>query len=115
MLVAERAALEIYEYSPRLVKQTVVGHGNGEKFQVQEMVKTLLSLPSVPEPHDAADALAVAICHFHHASFADRILKSQAGIKLSVSDLTRSTRLPLKFDARLSPSFDLILLRGGKP
>jgi len=94
MLVAERAALEIHEYSPRLVKQTVVGHGNAEKFQVQQMVKTLLSLPSVPEPHDAADALAVAICHFHHAFFARRIIASEAGkkasgAKLLISDLTR--------------------------
>ena len=48
MLVAERAALEIHEYSPRLVKQTVVGHGNAEKFQVQQMVKTLLSLEPFP-------------------------------------------------------------------
>jgi crossover junction endodeoxyribonuclease RuvC len=99
MLVAERAALDIYEYSPRLVKQTVVGHGNAEKFQVQQMVKTLLSLTSVPEPHDAADALAVAICHFHHACFANRILASQTGTKMPgakmtgakvlISDLTR--------------------------
>jgi crossover junction endodeoxyribonuclease RuvC len=79
MLVAERAALVIHEYSPRLVKQTVVGNGNAEKFQVQQMVKTLLSLASVPEPHDAADALAVAICHFHHACFAQRLLASQTG------------------------------------
>ena len=89
MLAAERAAIEIHEYSPRLVKQTVVGHGNAQKFQVQEMVKTLLSLSTVPEPHDAADALAVAICHFHHAGFAQRVLTSQAGMKLSASDLTR--------------------------
>lgn len=81
MLVAERAAIEIHEYSPRLVKQTVVGHGNAEKFQVQQMVKTLLSLESVPEPHDAADALAVAICHFHHACFAQRILATQTSAK----------------------------------
>ncbi|MFN2493081.1 MAG: crossover junction endodeoxyribonuclease RuvC, partial [Pyrinomonadaceae bacterium] len=51
MLVAERADLDIHEYSPRLVKQTVVGHGNAEKFQVQQMVKTLLSLDSIPEPY----------------------------------------------------------------
>jgi crossover junction endodeoxyribonuclease RuvC len=89
MLVAEKAALEIHEYSPRLVKQTVVGHGNAEKFQVQQMVKTLLSLTSVPEPHDVADALAVAICHFHHASFANRILSTQPGSRLSVADLNR--------------------------
>ena len=89
MLVAERAGLDIHEYSPRLVKQTVVGHGNAEKFQVQQMVKTLLSLASVPEPHDAADALAVAICHFNHASFAHRILTTQKGLKLSAADITR--------------------------
>jgi crossover junction endodeoxyribonuclease RuvC len=88
MLVAERAALEIHEYSPRLVKQTVVGHGNAEKFQVQEMVKTLLSLASIPEPYDAADALAVAICHFHHAGFAQRLAR-QTGVKLAAQDLTR--------------------------
>src|SRR5438552_13657429 len=83
MLVAERAALDIHEYSPRLVKQTVVGHGNAEKFQVQQMVKTLLSLKSVPEPHDAADALAVAICHFHHARVRERLLAAEARMKLN--------------------------------
>ena len=74
LLVAERAGLEIVEYSPRLIKQTVVGYGNAEKHQVQEMVRLLLALKSVPSPHDAADALAVAICHFHHAPFRDRIV-----------------------------------------
>lgn len=73
LLAAERAGLEIEEYSPRLIKQTVVGYGNAEKHQVQEMVRLLLALKSVPSPHDAADALAVAICHFHHARFRDRI------------------------------------------
>jgi crossover junction endodeoxyribonuclease RuvC len=73
LLVAERSALDIHEYSPRLVKQSVVGYGNAEKHQVQEMVRLLLSLRSVPAPHDAADALAVAICHFHHAQFAKKI------------------------------------------
>jgi crossover junction endodeoxyribonuclease RuvC len=89
MLAAERAALDIFEYSPRLVKQTIVGHGNAEKFQVQQMVKTLLSLATVPEPHDAADALAVAICHFHHASFTQRVAAAHPGAKLTVAELTR--------------------------
>ena len=90
MLAAERAALDIFEYSPRLVKQTVVGHGNAEKFQVQQMVKALLSLAAVPEPNDAADALAVAICHFHHASFTQRVsAAAQPGAKLTVADITR--------------------------
>jgi crossover junction endodeoxyribonuclease RuvC len=75
LLVAERAALEIHEYSPRLIKQTVVGYGNAEKHQVQEMVRLLLSLKAIPAPHDAADALAVAICHFHHSTFAQKIAK----------------------------------------
>ena len=95
MLVAERAALRIHEYSPRLVKQTVVGHGNAEKFQVQQMVKTLLSLERVPEPHDAADALAVAICHFHHARSAERLMSAQTGAILATANLRRnSMRVP---------------------
>lgn len=89
MLVAERAGLPIHEYSPRLVKQTVVGHGNAEKFQVQQMVKTLLSLQTIPEPHDAADALAVAICHFHHAVSAERLVATQTGAKLTAAELNR--------------------------
>lgn len=89
MLAAERAALEIFEYSPRLVKQTIVGHGNAEKFQIQQMVKTLLSLATVPEPHDAADALAVAICHFHHASFTQRVAAAHPAVKLTVAEITR--------------------------
>jgi crossover junction endodeoxyribonuclease RuvC len=83
MLAAERAGLEIQEYSPRLVKQTVVGYGNAEKHQVQEMVRVLVSLNILPEPQDAADALAVAICHFHHAGVAQRILAAEARAKFS--------------------------------
>ncbi len=83
LLVAERAKLEIHEYSPRLVKQTVVGYGNAEKHQVQEMVRVLLSLAAVPEPHDAADALANAICHFHHAGTQGRILAADARVTLA--------------------------------
>lgn len=83
LLAAERAGLEIAEYSPRLVKQTVVGYGNAEKHQVQEMVRVLLSLKAVPEPHDASDALAIAICHFHHAGAQSRILAADARVKLS--------------------------------
>ena len=83
LLAAERAKVDIHEYSPRLIKQTVVGYGNAEKHQVQEMVRVLLSLKTIPEPHDAADALAIAICHFHHAGAKDRILAADARVKLS--------------------------------
>ena len=85
MLAAERAGLQIYEYSPRLVKQTVVGYGNAEKHQVQEMVRILLSLAAPPEPQDSADALAVAICHFQHAGLAQRILAAETKIKTSTA------------------------------
>ncbi len=86
LLVAERAALAIHEYSPRLIKQTVVGYGNAEKHQVQEMVRLLLSLKRIPAPHDAADALAAAICHFHHANFAEKLATAQQrkGIKAAM-------------------------------
>jgi crossover junction endodeoxyribonuclease RuvC len=66
LLVAARAGLPIYEYSPLEVKSATTGYGRAEKHQVQQMVKILLRLPAVPHPHDAADALAIAICHIHH-------------------------------------------------
>lgn len=81
LVAAERARVEIAEYAPRLVKQTVVGYGAAEKHQVQEMVRVLLSLKASPSPHDASDALAVAICHFHHAGLAQHI-KPAARTKL---------------------------------
>ncbi|MEQ1870037.1 MAG: crossover junction endodeoxyribonuclease RuvC [Vicinamibacterales bacterium] len=65
MLAAVEAGLPIAEYTPSEVKRAVVGYGRAEKLQVQQMVKLLLGLPELPTPHDAADALAVAICHSH--------------------------------------------------
>lgn len=73
LVLAEQQGLEIAEYSPRLIKQTVAGYGNAEKHQVQEMVRLLLKMKAVPAPHDAADALAIAICHFHHAGMQSKI------------------------------------------
>jgi crossover junction endodeoxyribonuclease RuvC len=75
LLLAEQRGIAIAEYAPRLIKQTVVGYGNAQKHQVQEMVRVLLSLKSAPAPHDAADALAIAICHFHHAGMRNKIEK----------------------------------------
>lgn len=77
LLLAEQRGLEIAEYAPRLVKQTVVGYGNAEKQQVQQMVKILLKMNAVPTPHDAADALAIAICHFHHSGIKEKIKRTQ--------------------------------------
>ena len=77
LLLGEQRGLEIAEYAPRLIKQTVVGYGAAEKHQVGEMVKLLLRLKAVPTPHDAADALAIAICHFHHAGMKNRIAQAK--------------------------------------
>lgn len=77
MLLGENSDLEIAEYSPRLIKKNIVGYGNAEKKQVQEMVKSLLKLKEIPQPHDAADALAVAICHFHSMRFGSKIKKAK--------------------------------------
>ena len=68
MLAILHAGVKLHEYEPALVKKSVVGSGRAHKVQVQEMVRTILGLREKPEPVDAADALAVAICHCHHAN-----------------------------------------------
>ena len=65
MLAAVEAGVTVVEYTPAEIKRAVVGYGRAEKHQVQQMVKLLLGLAVLPSPHDAADALAVAICHVH--------------------------------------------------
>jgi len=67
LMTAERAGLPIAEYTPSQVKQAVVGYGRAEKKQVMELTKTLLGLQTTPKPDDAADALAIAICHARSA------------------------------------------------
>ena len=65
ILAAVEAGCPVVEYTPAEVKRAVVGYGRAEKHQVQQMIKLLLGLSRVPAPHDAADALAIAICHLH--------------------------------------------------
>lgn len=65
ILAARMAKINIFEYTPLQVKQSITGYGRAEKRQVMEMVKNLLRLNSVPKPDDTADALALAICHGH--------------------------------------------------
>ena len=65
MLAASTCGLEVAEYSPLSIKSAVVGYGRADKQQVQYMIKHLLNLSEAPEPSDAADALAIAICHLH--------------------------------------------------
>lgn len=63
LLSAARRDIPVFEYTPLQVKQAVAGYGRADKLQVQNMVKMLLGLKSIPKPDDAADALAIAICH----------------------------------------------------
>ncbi|HSG46003.1 MAG TPA: crossover junction endodeoxyribonuclease RuvC [Anaerolineales bacterium] len=65
MLAIQKAGLEAFEYTPKEIKNAVAGYGGADKRQVQEMVRALLSLDSIPKPDDAADALAVAITHLN--------------------------------------------------
>jgi crossover junction endodeoxyribonuclease RuvC len=72
MLAAASSGLEVAEYAPLTIKSAVVGYGKADKSQVQQMVTRLLHLPAPPEPQDASDALAIAICHLHTAATLSR-------------------------------------------
>ena len=74
-LVAAQAGLPVCEYSALTVKQSVVGYGRAEKHQVQRMLQRVLGLPGVPRPADAADALAVALCHLQIETGRRRLLR----------------------------------------
>ena len=65
VLAAQKHGVEVFEYTPLQVKQSVVGYGRAEKKQVQEMTRLILNLEKIPKPDDTADALAMAICHGH--------------------------------------------------
>ena len=65
VLAAVEAGVAVVEYTPAEIKQSVVGYGRAEKIQVQRMIALLLGLDAAPKPHDAADALAAALCHAH--------------------------------------------------
>lgn len=76
MLAASAAGLDVAEYSPLSIKSAVVGYGRAEKPQVQYMVTRLLNLSQAPEPADAADALAIAVCHLHTSA---TLVRQRAG------------------------------------
>jgi crossover junction endodeoxyribonuclease RuvC len=71
LLTLKQAGLPIKEYKPNFIKQSISGYGAAKKPQMQEMVRMLLALESIPRPDDAADALAIAITDIHNAQFAD--------------------------------------------
>ena len=73
LLAAANSGLQIAEYSPLEIKQSVVGYGRADKNQVQDMVTTLLRLKEKPNPLDASDALAAAICHIHNDGLQQKI------------------------------------------
>lgn len=73
LMTAEKLGVPTYEYTPSQVKQAVVGYGKAEKHQVMDMTKRILGLKSVPKPDDAADAVAIALCHARSATSLLRI------------------------------------------
>jgi crossover junction endodeoxyribonuclease RuvC len=73
LLAAVNSGIEVAEYSPLEIKQSVVGYGRADKNQVRDMVTILLKLKEKPEPFDASDALAAAICHIHNAGLKQKI------------------------------------------
>jgi crossover junction endodeoxyribonuclease RuvC len=77
LLAAVNTGLPVYEYTPLQVKQALTGYGRADKDQVGKMVKTLLGLKEIPRPDDAADALAIAICHLFSAKHLNAMQGSQ--------------------------------------
>lgn len=73
MLAAAQKQLELFEYTPLQVKQALVGYGRATKDQIQQMVKITLNLEAIPQPDDAADALAIAICHIRSRVLQERL------------------------------------------
>ena len=104
MLAAVEAGCEIVEYTPAEVKRAVVGYGRADKRQMQHMIKLLLGLDAAPSPHDAADALAVAICHLHsapRASLKTRPYENTGGSKIVEAGVqTRLEKTRLKSPVR---------------
>ena len=79
VLAAVQGGRTVIEYTPAEIKASVAGYGRAEKTQIQHMVKTLLGLDAAPKPHDAADALAVALCHAHHGGTLAQLAGAAAG------------------------------------
>ena len=82
LCVAEKSGIPIYEYTPMQVKQAVVGYGLAEKHQVMDMTRRLLKLSAIPKPDDAADALAMAICHARSAT--SLLRRKDPGVKETI-------------------------------
>ena len=94
MLAAVQCGCPVVEYTPAAVKRAVVGYGRAEKHQVQQMIKLLLGLTKPPSPHDAADALAVAICHLHSVPHAGLKARLSEGGSRKTAGADVHVRLP---------------------
>jgi crossover junction endodeoxyribonuclease RuvC len=94
LLAAAQAGVPSFSYSPREVKATVAGYGHAGKEQVQQMVRALLSMTETPEPADAADALALALCHIQIAESKERIANCYGGPAASTILLKTKRRQP---------------------
>jgi crossover junction endodeoxyribonuclease RuvC len=82
MLAAIECGITVAEYTPAEIKRAVVGYGRAEKPQVAQMVKVLLDLEAIPKPHDATDALAVAICHLHNGAALAKLKPNPSGVAI---------------------------------
>lgn len=106
VLAAVEAGLPVVEYTPAAIKLAIVGYGRAEKTQMQQMVKLLLGLDAVPEPHDAADALAIAICHLNTStSLAARAARTVGARAKAAGADTRANGAPRTWrDYRPAPT-----------
>ena len=111
LLAAARLGLPVAEYAPLKIKSSVVGYGLAKKEQVQFMVARLLNLAELPQPADAADALAIAICHIHTAQTLAVAEPAQTPVRSSAMR-TRGSLLPV---SALLPCFWPRWLRGQRP
>ncbi len=73
ILSAARTGVPVFDYKPMVIKQAITGYGKASKTQMQSMVQMLLNIEEIPKPDDAADAVAVAVCHLHNRRLADLI------------------------------------------
>jgi crossover junction endodeoxyribonuclease RuvC len=90
LLAAAQHGVEVHSYAPRLIKASVAGYGNADKRHVQVMVRALLGMAEIPEPADAADALAVALCHMQNEQFRARFSVPPVSVSRT-SNLIRQT------------------------
>jgi crossover junction endodeoxyribonuclease RuvC len=102
LLAAVEAGIPSFDYSPREVKAAVAGYGHAGKQQVQQMVRALLGMTETPEPADAADALAVALCHMQSAEAAARLDASLARVAVLAPAAATRARNRIRPSRRLS-------------